>query len=54
MKKPRLTRLVLELLELVKVYQSMPSLYAMPAQGDEKEFTVEIGSIGPVIKKMRA
>ena len=54
MKKPRLTRLVLELLELVKVYQSMTSLCPMPALGDEKEFIVENGSIGPVTKKMRA
>ena len=54
MKKPRLTRLALELLELVKVYQSMPALCAMPAQGDKKEIIVEIGLIGPVTKKMRA
>ena len=54
MKKPRLTRLVLELLELVKVYQSMLSLCAMLAEDDKKEYTVEIGTIGPVTKKMRA
>ena len=53
MKKPRLTRLVLELLELVKVYQSMLFLCAMLAQGGKKESAVEIGTIGPVTKKMR-
>ena len=54
MKKPRLTPLALELLELVKVYQSMPALCAMLAQGDTKQITVEIGTIGPVTKKMKA
>ena len=54
MKKPRLTPLALELLELVKAYQSMPALCATLAQGDTKQITVEIGTIGPVTKKMRA
>ena len=54
MKKPRLTRLALELLELVKVYQSIPALCATLVQVDTKQITVEIGTIGPVTKKMRA